>query len=602
MKFKKFGLVVSLLAVALFLFASCAMAAEAGYLKVGETKYETSADIAKVCNPVGEIVKDGSVIEVYGKVNLPLTSKEAPAVEGMGKQEAYFILSHDNVTVEGKTNDACLYTDKAVENGAWGTQNTITVFGSNVTFKNLIIMPKFDKDGATNKTLEVLGSGFSCINCTFTPNTYYKSGDVTSTPDGGSLYFNGGNLAKSGGLKNILVTGSTLKQTYLVFDSAIPTDNIKVTGNIFDTTVDDDYFYFVGNTTWSTPPTTKMGEIYVANNTFRNMGDGFKAIVKQRMEGVFTLVDNILDKGSVLDKITFAKYNSNDYTSGGKGIVMVTEGGKKYKVTATLSGDVYTNVVTEITSGGAPAKPAEPVIDDKPVSVDLKTPVVTSIDQTTATSTDIANAKKEVIDLVSESVAITSADLDINTEGQVVVKNEVAAAAAADAVKNAKLPAGTKVETKDVAPLPIFSAPVTEKENTAAVAFELKGEDLKAAKAKDVKVVKLLGNGKGEFFNFAAVSTDFVDKAFALQTSADVIMSADYAIEAAENYKLVLFIKDGGAFDLDASADGKVVDPAAIVKTTATTPASGGSSSGCNAGFAALALLAVIPVVCRRKK
>ncbi len=596
MKFKKFGLLVSLLAVAVvFATSFCAFAGETGYFKVGDTEYKTSADIAKVCNPADGIVKNGSVIEVYGKVNIPFTEKSAP----MG-QAAFFVLSHDNVTVEGKTADALIYTDTAKDNGAWGTQNTITVFGDNVTFKNLSIMPKFDKNGETNKTIEVLGSGFSGINCTFTPNTYYTSGDVKSTPDGGSFYFNGGGLTASGGLKNILVSGCTLKQTYLVFDSAIPTDNIKITGNTFDTTVKDDYFYFIGNTTWSTPPTTEMGEIYVANNTFKNMGDGFKAIIKQRMKGVFTLVDNTLDKGSVLDKITFAKYNGNDYCSGGKGVVMVTEGGKKYIVTATLSGDVYTNVVTEITSGGAPVTPVAPVISDKPASVDLVAPLVKSVDLKTATPASKDAALVEVAAVLPAT--ITSADLDFNSEGQVVVKDKVAVEAAADAVKNANLPAGTKVTVENISTLPIFKASgLAASGDTAAVAYTVKGSDLKADKAGNVKILKLLGNGKGEFFNFAAVSTDFVDKAFALQTSADVIMSSDYAIEAAEAYKLVLFVKDGGSFDLDGKANGAVVDPAAIVKTTAPTP-SGGSSSGCNAGFAALALLALVPVIYRRKK
>lgn len=607
MKFKKFGLVVSLLAVAVFLFASCAMAAApTNYLMVsGDKKYVTSDEIAQVFNPAKGVVVDGSVIKVYGEVEIPYMNNLpgiTPSVQGaMG----FARISADNVIVRGMTDGASLYAVDESKLGSHGEQSLIQVAGDNVTFEKLTLMPNFNTSGDVKKTIDVWNKNFTCRDCIFTPNTHFKSGDVTATVSGGALNFACANTQE---LEKVIVENCKFVKTAIIFDNATKTTDVKITNNTFDglpnsVALVDMGKYCIGNTSWGTK-FYKMGNVYVTNNTFKNIT---KNIIKQTMEGTFTLIDNILeDKASITstDRIVFAKYYDtegvDDHCANGKGVVMVTEAGKKYIVTATLSGDVYTNVVTEITSGGAPVTPVAPVISDKPASVDLVAPLVKSVDLKTATPASKDAALVEVADVLPAT--ITSADLDFNSEGQVVVKDKVAVEAAADAVKNANLPAGTKVTVENISTLPIFKASgLAASGDTAAVAYTVKGSDLKADKAGNVKILKLLGNGKGEFFNFAAVSTDFVDKAFALQTSADVIMSSDYAIEAAEAYKLVLFVKDGGSFDLDGKANGAVVDPAAIVKTTAPTP-SGGSSSGCNAGFAALALLALVPVIYRRKK
>ncbi|WP_418446598.1 Synerg-CTERM sorting domain-containing protein, partial [Cloacibacillus evryensis] len=62
-------------------------------------------------------------------------------------------------------------------------------------------------------------------------------------------------------------------------------------------------------------------------------------------------------------------------------------------------------------------------------------------------------------------------------------------------------------------------------------------------------------------------------------------------------------VADNGDFDLDATA-GSVIDPVAVATNAATEPKSGGSSSGCNGGFGALALLAlaVLPFIRREKR
>ena len=128
---------------------------------------------------------------------------------------------------------------------------------------------------------------------------------------------------------------------------------------------------------------------------------------------------------------------------------------------------------------------------------------------------------------------------------------------------------------------------------------------LKAALVKDVKVMKVMSAEMGEFFTLAAVPEDFTDKHFAIQAADEnKVLSAESPIVPEGTYKLVLFIEDNGDFDLCKDEAGRVVDPVAIVSTTAPTPKPqphGSSSSGCSAaGWGALVLLAAMPLF--RKK
>lgn len=609
MKMKSYGKLLAALfacmaVVAVLLVQSCAAIADEGYIMVSGTKYATSEDIAKVCNPAGGVVKDGSTIEIYGKVKVPFTLKTSPAP--LGEQEAFFSLSHDNVIVEGKTEDALIYTDEAVPNGALGTQDTIVVFGSGVIFKKLTIMPKFDSDGNTNKTLEVYGDNFEINNCQFVPNTYYSSGDVKETVAGGSLLFNG---AK----ENITVTDSTFKNCCVVFCDTDPAGVITISGNTFDSPQGDTYF--IGNNTWANPPSEKMGPVYVENNIFKNLPADYKKVVYHRMEGTFYLKGNKIEssQGSdkLLDRVSFGRLygthptEGKDCASGGKAVIMLSEGGRNYKITAKLSDEEYVNIETLIKENDPNAKPVAPELGEKPANVETVAPKVISVDITTATEDDKAAAREKTADTINAD-GVTPSDIEFDQNGQAALSEKIIASAAVSAVKLAELPDGTTVKPEDIAPLPITDATVSAG-NVAAIAFELKGEVFKAALVKDVKVMKVMSAEMGEFFTLAAVPEDFTDKHFAIQAADEnKVLSAESPIVPEGTYKLVLFIEDNGDFDLCKDEAGRVVDPVAIVSTTVPTPTPkpqphGSSSSGCSAaGWGALVLLAALPLF--RKK
>ena len=295
-------------------------------------------------------------------------------------------------------------------------------------------------------------------------------------------------------------------------------------------------------------------------------------------EGALLIDDYDAISGDVA--ITGGKYSSDpkDYVSEGYSVAKV---------------DGLFAVIVKPKEMKKPELPEGVSADVQPAAAEIK--IVS--DPKHATEDEIKNTKEAAID-GAKAGSITSADLDIDEEdGFVVAKDEVITAAAGDALKKEE----SQETVKEVVALPVFSATVSE-DKVAAVQFPISGDELYADKAGDVKVLKILSATKGEFFKFESDPAGTDDGEFALQLNGKSdYLSADAAIDASKGYNLLLFIKDNGSFDLN-EAKGEILDPAAILKTEAQAEPAHHSSSGCSAGFAALALLALVPMVITRRK
>lgn len=229
------------------------------------------------------------------------------------------------------------------------------------------------------------------------------------------------------------------------------------------------------------------------------------------------------------------------------------------------------------------------IVSKKTVEPVLPEGTPETVEPTTAGELTVVEATTDMI--TSDSAAITADDLEIK-DGVVVAKETVVKAAAEKAIESA----GLNVEVESVVPLPVFACTVSP-DKIAAVSFSFQGSELKAATAGAVKVLKILGSDDGKFFTFQSEAANVDDGEFALQSDSGDFMASTDAIDANETYTLILFIKDNGDFDLN-DTPGTVVDPAAIVETTAGSH----SSSGCNVGFAGLLLMAAVPMIVWRKK
>ena len=136
--------------------------------------------------------------------------------------------------------------------------------------------------------------------------------------------------------------------------------------------------------------------------------------------------------------------------------------------------------------------------------------------------------------------------------------------------------------------------------------------DPKGKRGADVKLLKGTGPDKGVLLTWAARPVDFADGRFTVLDDKGNIVED---LKPYVPYVLTLFIQDGGPLDLDGAADGKVVDPAAILTVEASgTPAPNpeptpdqpdkgkGGGGGCDAGLLwGWLLMTAVPVALRRR-
>ena len=204
---------------------------------------------------------------------------------------------------------------------------------------------------------------------------------------------------------------------------------------------------------------------------------------------------------------------------------------------------------------------------------------------------------------------LTRDDLRADSESGVV---KLAPRVAREVAKKV-LPASETTATVKL--LPVLTARLNKAGGVAAAGVALTVTDPKGKRGADVKLLKVTGPEKGVLLTWAARPADFADGRFTVLDDKGNIVED---LKPYVPYVLTLFIRDGGPLDLDGAADGKVVDPAAILTVeTSGTPApepkpdtnpdqpdkGKGGGGGCDAGllWGWLLLAAAIPVVLRRR-
>ena len=187
------------------------------------------------------------------------------------------------------------------------------------------------------------------------------------------------------------------------------------------------------------------------------------------------------------------------------------------------------------------------------------------------------------LDGVAKSIGASMGSFKVNEKGVVYLKDTVLQQAVMNAISDDSIALHRAIS------LPLFRAQLSVAGATAATAFIISGDRLLADTPRDIGLVKARPDGTGSFFAYASTTAEYKDGYFTLQRMDDGVMAAEEAIEADKSYKLVVYVKDGGDYDVD-STERSVVDPLAVVKTSKK---SSGGSGGCSAGFGAFALLPV---------
>ena len=292
---------------------------------------------------------------------------------------------------------------------------------------------------------------------------------------------------------------------------------------------------------------------------------------------------------------TVATVKDGTVTAVKAGIAVITATGK-------LSGNNAGCTVT-VTDPETPAPTPTPTpvtpstIDEKNNPINDDEGVPNEVKPATPAATEATTENKANL---AEKSGIASTNLVSTSDGLIAISPVLAKQAVEEVKSN-----DNTVQPQTIAALPIVTA-VVEKEKTAALAFKMTGKELGAQEnsvVSDITLVKVFANGTGGVFQYAATPDAYADEHFTLKDAdGNNLVLTDNVIPANE-YTLIVFIKDGGKFDLD-KAEGSVIDPIAIATNAATEPKSGSSSSGCNGGFGALALLglALVPMFYGKKR
>ena|GEM_PF-1024873 len=225
------------------------------------------------------------------------------------------------------------------------------------------------------------------------------------------------------------------------------------------------------------------------------------------------------------------------------------------------------------------------------------------------TPADTTDATTAINMLTAKMPSLKPTDLYVNKFGVIAVL---------DSIVNGIVKNLLGVDADEIFTLPIFEASVEAPGNIAVITFDLKGTDLLANAPEKVLLLKVISSEYGEFVKYVNNPADYADKTFTIRDTSNNIFTG--SIVPADTYKLVVFIKDGGAFDLDGKEDGVVFDPLAIIRiaekvdpivetnngeamnTTAETAKKTNSSNGngCNVGLGLLAF-AMVPFALRKK-
>ena len=284
----------------------------------------------------------------------------------------------------------------------------------------------------------------------------------------------------------------------------------------------------------------------------------------------------LLAKGnSAVLTATVAPANATDksvtWESTSADVVSVDQNGK---ITALKGGAALITVTT--TDKGMEAT-CEVEVTEPAASKDIHE--VTPEYADTAMSADIAAA-----------LGVTSADLAIE-DGKLVLSKTLQDKALVSAASQ-----DTALKGGSLKIFPIISNDVTGGE-IAAVKYTVKGKLFGVSAVTDMKVYKIFGNGDTIPFAIITSEDQRGDMTAALYKSGDIVTGS---IDKTAEYTLITYVKDGGAFDLDDTANGTVVDPIAIAKAAPVKDS--GSSSGCSAGFGAMTLLTLAALPFWRKK
>ncbi|MDD7650671.1 Ig-like domain-containing protein [Cloacibacillus porcorum] len=203
------------------------------------------------------------------------------------------------------------------------------------------------------------------------------------------------------------------------------------------------------------------------------------------------------------------------------------------------------------------------------------------------------------IEELAKAISMDKSLLTAKEDGSVILRQDVVGVALESVKKE-----NPGLYYESVMPVPLIKAACGSAESGRIIAFgfTVSGDNFgKADSARDIKVMKVLPDGRGVLFKAIGEEREIEDRSCALYKGGEIYSGP---VMPEDNYLLTLFIKDGGEFDLDGAENGSVIDPLVVLKAKEAPARESSSGGGCSAGFGGAALLAfaALPVLLRGRR
>ena len=550
-----------------------------GGLKVVKNGNLTIEKDATIKGPVyGVVVLYTGVLNVYGTVET--TSKDITHKSG------------DGYAISGIGDDKHNGTEVNIYSGAKITGLFAGIYNPQVGKLNISggTITGATAVEAKAGTVVISGGDFKATNNT---PQHAAFGNGTST-EGYAVA-----LVENVGYNTIKGNPSSVSISAGTFTGAIGYENDS------DNTADNTYTYTITGGSYSSDPSAYVAEPYIVKQS----GDTFTVgqiedevtVSPAKLELTVGKSSKVTATSDKMDTITWetsdsdvATVSDGTVTAAKTGIAIITAKGRKHSASCVVS--VIDPDKPASTPTPEPVSPGTVDEDKNPVNNDKDKPA-----NVEATGSTVFAATESTKESVAGEIKFDKEDLIANAEGDLTV-SPILVKSAVEYVKSAD----STVTPTSITVLPIVQAEVEKEGNVAAIALTLTGPELGAQSnsvAGDINLIKVFADGTGEKFGYVSAAADYADKTFTLKDADGKNLAPTDKVATDSVYTLILFVADNGDFDLDATA-GSVIDPVAVATNAATEPKSGGSSSGCNGGFGALALLAfaVLPFIRREKR
>lgn len=247
-----------------------------------------------------------------------------------------------------------------------------------------------------------------------------------------------------------------------------------------------------------------------------------------------------------------------------------------------------------------PIRPIKPILPTTGTPEDL-TLICVKPEATLVPDGATAEERQAALESVASAMIYTAPeDLTIDGMDYVVGKAELLAAG------------DTAVLSSDILGLPVVTAEI-DNGATLAGGFEMEGGHLKAEHPEDILLYVYKGNRQPSKFTYANSLSEIANGTYILMDRWNRVVSGE--IDPYHIYRLIYFIEDGSAYDIDGHTDGHVTaltsiyttqiapeqpDDEGKIPSNDVRPHNGG---GCNAaGFGALPLLLISGIYLMKKE